>query len=73
MAADPKDQKKVTRADLEAKLSEINTELSDTEELLRPKATAVAIAGFVLLLIIVFLLGRRKGERVSTIVEVRRL
>jgi hypothetical protein len=72
MAAD-KDAKKITRADLEAKLSEIDAELSETGEAIKPKAAAFGIGALVLILIVAFLLGRRKGERATTIVEVRRL
>ncbi len=66
-------RKKVTRADLEAKLTEIDAELSETGEAIKPKAMAFGIGALVLILIVAFLLGRRKGERASTIVEVRRL
>jgi len=68
-----KDGGKISRADLEAKLTEIDAELSDTGEAIKPKAIAFGIGALVLILIIAFLLGRRKGERRSTIVEVRRL
>ena len=64
---------KITRADLEAKLSEIDAELSDTGEAIKPTATAIGIGAVVVILIIAFLLGRRKGQQRSTIVEVRRL
>ncbi len=64
---------KITRADLEAKLSEIDAELSDTGEAIKPTATAIGIGALVVILILAFLLGRRKGQQRSTIVEVRRL
>ncbi len=67
------DGRKITRADLEAKLTEIDAELSDTGEAVKPKAIAIGVGALVLFLIVTFLLGRRKGERRSTIVEVRRL
>lgn len=73
MAADGRGQRKVTRADLEAKLSEIDAELSDTGEAIKPKAMAFGIGALVLILIVAFILGRRKGKMTSTIVEVRRL
>lgn len=72
MRRDGKKQK-VTRADLEAKLSEIDAELADTGEAVKPKAMAVGIGALVLILILAFVLGRRKGEKKTTIVEVRRL
>ena len=73
MADRPKDRGKISRADLEAKLTEIDAELSDTGEAIKPKAIAFGVGALVLILVIAFLLGRRKGERRSTIVEVRRL
>ena len=73
MAADHKGGKKVTRADLEAKLSEIDAELSDTGEAIKPKAIAFGVGALVLILIIAFVLGRRKGKLATTIVEVRRI
>ncbi len=72
MSRDAKKQK-VTRADLEAKLSEIDAELADTGDAVKPKAMAVGIGALVVILILAFVLGRRKGEKKTTIVEVRRL
>ena len=73
MAGDPKNGKRVSRADLEAKLNEIDAELSDTGEAIKPKAIAFGVGALVLILVVAFFLGRRKGERRSTIVEVRRI
>ena len=67
------DRKRVTRADLEAKLTEIDSELTDTGEAVKPKAIAVGVGALVLILVIAFFLGRRKGERKTTVLEVRRL
>jgi len=67
------DKPKITRADLEAKLTEINAELSDTGEAVKPTAMAIGIGALVVILILAFVLGRRKGQMRSTIVEVRRL
>lgn len=67
------DRPKVTRADLEAKLTEIDAELTDTGEAVKPKALAIGVGALVVILILAFLLGRRKGQLRSTVVEVRRL
>jgi len=64
---------KITPADLEAKLTEINAELNDTGEAVKPTAMAIGIGALVVILILAFVLGRRKGQLRSTIVEVRRL
>ena len=66
-------RKKVTRADLEAKLTEIDSELTDTGEAVKPKAVAIGVGALILILILAFLLGRRKGERKTTVLEVRRI
>ena len=76
MAADPpsgKSPRKVTRADLEAKLTEIDAELTETGEAVKPKAIAIGVGALVLILILAFVLGRRKGKLASTVVEVRRI
>ena len=66
-------RKKVTRADLEAKLTQIDAELTDTGEAVKPKALAIGVGALVVILILAFLLGRRKGKLATTIVEVRRI
>lgn len=73
MGGDRKGGPRITRADLEAKLTEIDAELAETGEALKPKALAVGVGALVVILILAFVLGRRKGERRTTIVEVRRL
>ncbi len=64
---------KVTRADLEAKLTEIDAELSDTGEAVKPKVMAIGVGALLLILVLAFVLGRRKGKLATTIVEVRRI
>ena len=65
--------KPVTRADIEAKLAEIRGVTDDTTEVAQDAAkTGLVIAG-VGVVIVAFLLGRRRGRKKSTIVEVRRI
>jgi hypothetical protein len=65
--------KPVTRADLEAKLAEIRGVTDDTAEVAEDAAkTGLVVAG-IGVIVIAFLLGRRRGRKKSTIVEVRRV
>jgi len=66
-------QTPVTRADIEAKLAEIRGVADDTTEVASEAAkTGLVVAG-VAVVVIAFLLGRRRGRKKSTIVEVRRV
>jgi hypothetical protein len=65
--------KPVTRADIEAKLAEIRGVAEDTTEVAEGAAkTGLVVAG-VAVVVIAFLVGRRRGHKKSTIVEVRRI
>jgi hypothetical protein len=66
-------QQPVTRADIEAKLRQIQGEVESTADSAKPYALIAGIGGTVLLLLIAYILGRRKGRKKTTIVEVRRL
>ena len=62
----------VERSDLEAQLREIQGVIDDPAEGARTVGVAAAV-GVVLLLLVVYLMGRRKGRRGSAQVEVYRL
>jgi hypothetical protein len=69
----PASKKQVTRADIEAKLAEIRGVTDDTAEVAEGAAkTGLVIAG-IGVVILAFLLGRRRGHKKSTIVEIRRV
>lgn len=63
----------ITRADIEAKLREIGGEVDD--QLANTKQLAITVGAVVIAVVIagVFLLGRRRGKRLATIVEIRRV
>jgi MYXO-CTERM domain-containing protein len=63
----------VTRADLEEKLAEIKAAADRGTESAADAGRGVLIGGVVLLLVLVFLFGRRRGRKRRTIVEVRRI
>ena len=64
---------RITRADIEGKLREMRGEVEETAE--AAKAPILAIAGGIAVAIVVvaFLLGKRRGRRKSTVVEIRRV
>jgi MYXO-CTERM domain-containing protein len=69
----PGADKPVAREDIEAKLAQIRGVADDTTEVAEGAAkTGLVVAG-VGALVLVFLLGKRRGRKKSTIVEVRRI
>jgi hypothetical protein len=65
--------RKITRADIEGKLQEIKGDVETTSEAAKPVALGVAVAGVIGIVAIAFLLGKRKGKKKTTVVEVRRV
>jgi hypothetical protein len=59
--------------DIKAKLGEIRGEVDAGTDRSRPLATYAAVGAVVVLVVVTFALGRRKGRRKSTWVEIRRL
>lgn len=63
----------VTRAIIEAKLREIRGEIDTTTESARPYVMMAGIAAAVVVVGMAYLMGKRKGKRKTTLVEVRRV
>lgn len=63
----------ITRDDIEGKLREIKGEVDETTERAKPVALAVGVVCVVAVVGLAFVLGKRKGRRRSTVVEVRRV
>jgi hypothetical protein len=63
----------VTRADIEAKLRQIKGEVDSTATAAKPYAAAAAGVAAVIVLGLVYVLGRRKGKKATTLVEIRQL
>lgn len=63
----------VTRSDIESKLREIRGEVEQTTEQARPMAMYAAMAAGAVVVVAVFLLGRRSGRKRTTVVEIRRV
>ncbi len=73
MSAPPPSDGRITRADIEGKLRDMRGDVEETAE--AAKAPIMAIAGGVVVavVLIAFLLGKRRGRRRSTVVEIRRV
>jgi len=69
----PDAKRPVTKADIEAKLREIKGEADEAVDNVKPIAQMAAIGGVLLLILLAYLLGRRKGKKKSTVVEIRRV
>jgi hypothetical protein len=63
----------IQRDDLEAKLRELQGEVNDTKESATSMLVTVGAVAAVGVIAIAFLIGRRKGKKRTTVVEVRRL
>lgn len=67
-AADP-----ITRDDLESKFRELEGEASSTAQQAKSYAMAAAAVVIVGVAAVAFVLGRRKGRKKTTVVEIRRV
>lgn len=65
--------KPIRRSDLEAKLRELKGEVTETRDAAATTLVTVGAIVAVCVVAVAFLLGRRKGTKRTTIVEVRRI
>lgn len=63
---------RIELSDLSNKLGEIRGEVDEATESARPMLTYAGVGGVVLVILLAFLFGKRKGRRKSTWVEIRR-
>jgi hypothetical protein len=64
---------RITRDDIESKLKELRGEVSEQAEAAKMPAIAIAVGIVVLSIATAYVLGRRKGKRRQTVLEIRRL
>lgn len=69
----PPDPKRITREDIEAKVNEVKSVVDHEVDNVRGMAIGIGIGVVVILVVATFLLGRRRGKRLKTIVEIRRV
>lgn len=63
----------IRREDIESKLRQIRHQVEHTTEAAKPAGMAVAAGVVVAVVAVAFLLGRRRGRKGRTVVEVRRV
>ncbi|MBA2625043.1 MAG: hypothetical protein H0U89_05510 [Acidimicrobiia bacterium] len=63
----------VSRDDIEAKLREIRGDVDELGESTRSVAGVVIVAAVVAVIALTYFLGKRKGKKKTTVVEVRRV
>jgi hypothetical protein len=63
----------ITREDIEAKLRDLTGDVSATVETARGIGVAVAVGAGVLFVVTAYWLGRRKGRKRRTVLEIRRV
>jgi hypothetical protein len=63
----------ITRDDIESKFRELQAEVEVVEDEAKNYALVAAVVGVVAVVAIAFVLGRRKGRRRGTVVEIRRI
>jgi hypothetical protein len=69
----PTHSKRITRDDLEQRFSALQGNIKDSVASRKQKIITSAGVAAVVLLLVVFLLGKRSGKRKSTWVEIRRV
>ncbi len=65
--------RRITRSDIEAKLRDMRGEVDKTTEAAKAPLAAIAGAAAVAVVLLSFFLGKRRGRRKSTVVEIRRV
>lgn len=64
---------KITRDDIVGKLRDIQGDVGVVEQDARSFVATAAVVGVGVVVVVAFLLGRRRGRRRSTFVEIRRV
>ena len=64
---------KITRGDIESKLHEMRGDVEESAEAAKTPIMAIAGGVAVAIVLVAFLLGKRRGRRKSTVVEIRRV
>jgi hypothetical protein len=65
--------KKITRDDIEHKLRELQGEVDEGIESARPIGLAAGIGFVVVVVLLAYIFGRRKGKKRQMVLEIRRI
>ena len=68
----PQKEPKITKADLEQKLRNLQGGVEESVASRRQKIIGSGIAIFVMMMLLAYVIGRRAGHKRSTVVEIRR-
>jgi hypothetical protein len=66
-------EKKITRSDIESKLRELQGEVDEGIESTKGIAVAVGVGGGVLLVLLAYWFGRRRGKKRQMVLEIKRI
>jgi hypothetical protein len=66
-------ERPITRADIESKLRQLRGEVDSTAKAAVPIGLAVGAAAVAVFVGVAYLMGRRKGRKRATVVEIRRV
>jgi hypothetical protein len=64
---------RITRDDIEERFRSLQGDVNERVDDSRGRAVQIAVAAGVAVVVVAFLLGRRRGRRRTTLVEIRRL
>jgi hypothetical protein len=65
--------KKITRDDIESKLRELQGEVDENLESARSVGVAAGVGVAVLLVLVAYFLGRRRGKKRQMVLEIKRI
>jgi tetrahydromethanopterin S-methyltransferase subunit F len=63
----------ISRTDIESKLRELKGEVDSTAQTAKPIGLAVGVATAVVVVGLVYFMGKRRGKKKTTVVEIRRV
>ena len=72
-AADDRSTPNISREDVEVKIRRLTGDINDTVERMTRAGAAIGAGLLVVVVVVVFLVGRSKGQKRTTVVEVIRI